>query len=97
MDCVYILEANYLDGFRLHLKFNTGESGEVDLEDIVHKYKIAAPLRDPIQFSKFYLDSWPTLAWKCGFDISPESLYYMVMGKTISEQRAVSFKSKDNL
>jgi len=30
---------------------------------------------------EFFLDSWPTLAWECGFDISPESLYLRVTGK----------------
>jgi len=24
---------------------------------------------------------WPTLAWECGFDISPESLYFRVIRK----------------
>ena len=36
-------------------------------------------------FSNFYLDSWSTLAWKCGFDLSPESLYFMVIGKALVE------------
>jgi len=45
-------------------------------------YQIATPLRDSTAFSKFYIDSWPTLTWKCGFDIAPESLYFMVTGKT---------------
>ncbi len=74
-ECVYLQDAKYVDGFRIFLTFNTGESGEVDLQDIVQQYEIAAPLREPEQFSKFYLDSWPTLAWKCGFDVAPEKLY----------------------
>ncbi len=81
MDSIYILEATYVKDFRIFLKFNTGESGEVDLKDIIYKYNIAESLRDPVQFSKFYLDSWPTLAWECGFDIAPESLYYKLTGK----------------
>ncbi len=90
MTCVYILEAHHIKDFKIFLKFNTGESGEVDLKDIVYKYKIAASLRDSIAFSKFHLDSWPTLAWKCGFDIAPESLYFMVTGKTEIETTAVA-------
>ncbi|MCK5720740.1 MAG: DUF2442 domain-containing protein [Thiomargarita sp.] len=82
MNSVYLLEARYIKDFKIFLKFNTGEAGELDLKDIIYKYKIAAPLRDYIAFSEFYLDSWPTLAWKCGFDIAPESLYFMVTGKT---------------
>ena len=42
---------------------------------VVNKYGIAASLRDPKVFSQFYLDSWPTIAWSCGFDVAPETLY----------------------
>jgi len=76
MECVSVIEAHYIKDFKIYLKFNTGEAGEVDLRDVVYKYENAAPLRDPACFSKFYLDSWPTLAWECGFDIAPESLYF---------------------
>jgi predicted nuclease of predicted toxin-antitoxin system len=31
----------------------------------------------------FYLDDWPTLAWSCGFDFSPESLYTRATGKDL--------------
>jgi hypothetical protein len=82
MECVYISEAHYVKDFKIFLKFNTGESGEADLKDIIYKYEIAEPLRDPTCFSKFYLDSWPTLAWDCGFDLAPESLYLRVTGKS---------------
>ena len=75
MDCIYLTEARYIKDFKVFLKFNDGKSSEVDLKDIVYKYDIANPLRDLKSFSKFYLDSWPTLAWKCGFDIAPETLY----------------------
>jgi len=81
MRCVFLEEAHYIKDFKVFLKFNTGESGEVDLKNLVYKYKIAEPLRDTRAFAKFYLDSWPTLAWECGFDIAPESLYDMVTGK----------------
>jgi hypothetical protein len=81
MECVYVVEAKYVKDFTVYLIFNTGEAGEADLKDIVYKYNNAEPLRTPSNFRNFYLDSWPTLAWDCGFDISPESLYYKVTGK----------------
>jgi len=82
MECISIVEARHIQGHRVFLKFNTGETGEVDLRDIVYKYQIAQPLRDPETFSHFHLDSWPTLAWDCGFDIAPESLYFRATGKS---------------
>ena len=82
MDCVYLLSANYVEDFVVSLEFNTGESGHVDLKDIVFRNKAAEALRDPKVFSEFYLDSWPTLTWKCGFDIAPETLYEKLINHT---------------
>ena len=81
MECVYLLNAKYIKDHKVLLEFNTHESGEVDLWDTVNEYEIAKQLRDPKVFSQFYLDSWPTLAWECGFDIAPETLYSMATKK----------------
>ena len=75
MECVYIKEAKHVRDHKVFVKFNTGKSGEIDLKNIVYKYDIAKPLRDVNNFSRFHLDSWPTLVWDCGFDIAPETLY----------------------
>ena len=83
MECVYLIEAQYKKDYKVFLKFNTGESGEVDLKKVVFKHKVAEPLRDKKNFSKFYFDSWSTLAWECGFDIAPEFLYFLVTGKSL--------------
>lgn len=87
MECVSISEATYVKDYRVFLKFNTGETGEVYLQDVVFKYQRAEPLRDPEVFSRFYLDSWPTLVWACGFDIAPESLYFRATGKSPWESK----------
>jgi len=80
MGTIYLTEAKYIANYRIFLRFNTGECGEVDLKDLIFKYKAAEPLQDPEQFAKFYLDAWPSLAWDCGFDVAPESLYYRLTG-----------------
>jgi len=90
MNAIYLLEARYVKDFKVFLKFNTGESGTVDLKETIFKYKKAKPLQNPQAFSKFYLDSWPTITWECGFDISPESLYFMVTGKSNIEATSVA-------
>lgn len=59
---VKIQEAHYIEGYRIGLRFNTGEVGEVDLSDILPRYPIAQPLLDRDLFQNFYLDEWPTLA-----------------------------------
>jgi len=78
---IKIEEARYIDNYRLWLRFNTGENGEVDLIDLLHKYPIAKPLLNKSKFKSFYLDEWPTIAWKCGFDVSPETLYERISEK----------------
>ncbi|MGZ5050491.1 MAG: DUF2442 domain-containing protein [Methylobacter sp.] len=88
---VNVKAAHYLDGYRIWLEFNTGESGEVDLQDLVFKYKAAAPLRDIEYFQAFQLDEWPTLAWDCGFDVSPETLYERATGKVIEWLQPIQF------
>ena len=85
MNSVYLVDAQYIANYRIFLQFNTGESGEIDLKDLIFKYAAAKPLRDPKRFAQFFLDSWPTLAWECGFDIAPESLYYRLTGNLPSK------------
>ena len=47
MECISIVEASYIKDYQIFLKFNTGETGKVDLRDLVYKYPIAEPLRNP--------------------------------------------------
>ena len=81
---IEIREAHYREEYKVWILFNTGESGVADLSDLLHTYKVALPLLDINEFRKFYLDEWPTLAWPCGFDIAPESLYERVTGKRLA-------------
>jgi Protein of unknown function (DUF2442) len=81
---ISVRDAHYEKDFQIRLLFNTGEEGVVDLSDLIQKYKVAAPLRDPLVFSKFHLDGWPTLSWDCGFDVAPETLYQRATGKQVA-------------
>ena len=81
---VSITEARYIEQYKIWLRFSTGEEGIVDLSDVIDRYPAANPMRDTKEFAKFYLDEWPTLAWPCGFDYSPESLYERATGKTLA-------------
>ena len=78
---VSVTEARHVDGHRIWLRFNTQESGIVDLAELIAGSPAALLLRDTDSFARFHLDSWPTLAWPCGFDVAPETLYQMLTGK----------------
>lgn len=80
----YVTEARYVNGYRIAVTFNTGESTVVDFSRLIAETPKAAPLQDTEQFKSFYLDGWPTLVWTCGFDIAPEALYKMATGKVPS-------------
>ena len=51
---IEICEAAYKEDYKIWLKFNTGESGVVDLFDLIKKYKAAAPLLDKNEFKNFH-------------------------------------------
>jgi hypothetical protein len=77
-----VAEARYVSEYSIWLKFNTGETGVVDLRDVIFRFSAAEPLRNQEEFRRFFLDSWPTLAWEGGFDLAPETLYERATGKT---------------
>ena len=77
---VFIKDAHYVEEYKIALKFNTGEESIVDFESLIQSDPLAKQLSDLAQFQDFYLDPWPTLAWKCGYDIAPETLYGMATG-----------------
>ncbi len=81
---VIIKNASYLDGYRISLTFSDGQSGVVDLADVVERFPAAAPLKDPEVFKLFALDDWPTLVWPNGFDLSPEMLFERATGKRLA-------------
>jgi len=56
MECVYIEEAYYIEDYKVFIRFNTGKSGEVNLQDIIFKYDIAKPLRELNEFANFSLE-----------------------------------------
>ncbi len=80
---VSVQNARHVKDYRIWLKFNTEEAGEVDLRDLVFHYAAAQSIRDVEAFKNFYLDEWPSLAWSCGFDVSPETLYELATNKRI--------------
>jgi hypothetical protein len=78
---VFVKTAEYVSDYKIELEFNSGERAVVDFASLVQTDPLAAPLAALTQFQSFYLDPWPTLAWQCGYDIAPETLYFMATGK----------------
>jgi hypothetical protein len=84
---ITLVEASYCGDYFIKLTFNTGESFVVDFLPVLKKYSQASPLLQKEKFSQFHLDSWPTIVWDCGFDLSPEYLYEIATGNGPAWQR----------
>lgn len=68
---VEVVEARYLGGHHVWLRFNDGVTGEVDLAGEMWG-AVFEPLRDPERFKEFRVDR--TLVWPNGADLAPEFL-----------------------
>lgn len=73
---IKVIEAKYLKGHQMILKFNDGTSGTVDLERELCG-PVFEPLKDLEVFKNFELDAW-TVCWPNGADFAPEFLYDLV-------------------
>ena len=72
---VHVVEAKYISGYKIWIKFDTGDEGEVDLTDVLWG-KVFEPLKDREIFRRFTVDPEAgTIVWENGADLAPESLY----------------------
>ena len=76
----YLTDAAYLRDYKIHVTFNTGEKGVVDLSGIVGGKGIFAPLKDLKNFSQVeFSPELDTICWPNGADLAPEFLYSQLL------------------
>ena len=69
-----VIQAEYVEGYKLKVSFSSGERGVVDLADALWG-PVFAPLRNVAQFQRFYLSPvLHTIAWENEADFAPEYL-----------------------
>jgi hypothetical protein len=74
----HVTDAKYVDGYRIWIKFNTGEEGTVDLAEELWG-DMFAPLRDIDMFRRFRVDpEIDTVVWENGADLAPDFLYALL-------------------
>ena len=72
---LHVIKAEYIGGYGMHLTFNNGESGDVDLEQELYG-EMFAPLKDSEKFKDFRVDEEiDTVVWGNGADFAPEFFY----------------------
>jgi len=76
MNMVWIKKAEYIEEYKIHVTFNSDESGIIDLKEVIlsDKRQIFRELVDINKFRQFNID-FDTIVWENGLDLAPEFLY----------------------
>lgn len=79
-----VAEVRPLGGYRVHLRFEDGVQGDLDLGKIIEFKGIFALLRDEKEFAKVQVHpELGTIVWPNGADLDPDVLYATVAGEPI--------------
>jgi Protein of unknown function (DUF2442) len=80
-----IVDVRPAAGYQLHLRFEDGVEGTVDLAKLVGLEGVFAPLRDRAFFEQVRVNSeLGTIVWPNGADLDPDVLYAEISGKPIA-------------
>ena len=72
---LHVVEAKYLEDYKLRLKFNDGVIKDIDLKNELYG-EIFEPLRNIEMFKKVKVNKdTNTIEWENGADFAPEFLY----------------------
>lgn len=86
-----IVKVKPLKDFHLHLEFEDGVKGDVDIRKLIKFKGVFEPLKDKAIFTKVKVNpEWGTIFWPNGADLDPDVLYSMVTGEEISEISTVA-------
>ncbi|MGO9262767.1 MAG: DUF2442 domain-containing protein [Bryobacteraceae bacterium] len=89
-----IVAAKALTDYRLHLRFEDGVEGVVDLAPLLSFRGVFEPLSDPAYFAQVRVDpGLGTVAWPNGADLDPDVLYARVTGTPILLEHDVHLAS----
>ena len=74
--------AKYLEEYKIHLEFEDGISGVVDLSIFIGKGEMSKSLTNIEYFKTFSVnEDLGTICWDNGYDIAPETLYFLLTGR----------------
>lgn len=77
-----IIDVRPLPKFHIRIKFQDGAEGTLDLSDLAGK-GVFSKWKEPGFFESVFIDKEShTVAWPGGIDLSPESLYEEITGKS---------------
>jgi len=78
---VWVVDAHYVDGYKIFVKFNDEKESIVDLETYIKgkdEDTVFALLKNKENFKNVKFDEeLDTIVWQNGADIAPETLYQL--------------------
>ena len=73
-----------LDGYRLHIQFEDGVEGSVDLAEMIEFTGVFEPLKERSFFEKVHVHpEVGAVCWPNGADLDPDVLYHKITGQPI--------------
>lgn len=79
-----VVEARYVDGYKIEVIFENGKKGVVDFKDYARKEGVFSRFADMSYFRKFHINKeLGVLCWPDGVDIAPETLYHQATGEPL--------------
>lgn len=85
-----IVEVRPLENYQLHLRFEDGAAGVVDVAKLVEFHGVFAPLADKAYFDRVRVEpDLGTIAWPDGADLDPDVLYALVTGEPLPDYTRV--------
>jgi hypothetical protein len=83
---VCVVSVRWLGGHRLHVEFDNGDAGDVDLSKHLKFTGVFAPLEDPAYVAKVRVDAeGDTICWPNQADIDPVVLHHYATGKPLPD------------
>lgn len=90
-----IVRVELLSDYSLHLEFEDGVAGDIDVASLVPFEGVFAPLRDKRVFDQVRVDADAgTIVWPNGADLDPDVLYALVSGEPLPNFAAAGFRSE---
>jgi len=80
----YIKYFTYLNDYSIHLTFENGKEGVVDLSSYTERSGVFSKFSDIDYFRKVYIDH-VVLTWPNNVDIAPETIYSLATGESLPE------------
>jgi hypothetical protein len=83
---IHVVNAKYVDGYRIEVTFNNGRKGVADFADVL-RGPAFEKLKDEAEFRRFEVDKeLETIVWANGADLAPEYVYFQAFKDDISLQ-----------